>query len=333
VEIVRTRAFARVGLLGNPSDGYFGKTISVTLQDFSARVVLYEWPELEIILSQQDRCQFDRVEELVEDVRLNGLYGGLRLIKAAIKVFADYCHSENIRLPRQNFALRYETDIPRQVGMAGSSAIVTAVFRALTEFYGVTVRPELLANLILDVETKEIGIAAGLQDRVCQVFQGLVYMDFARELVEERGYGFYEKLDTAVLPPLYVAYRQDLSQVSGIYHSNLRQRWEQGETKVLEAMERFADFAKEGKRGLLAGDHSGFSELMDKNFNLRNQLVQLDPANVEMVELARSLGVSAKYAGSGGSIVGAFENEKQFSELKKSFEELGCRVIRPRLAS
>jgi glucuronokinase len=322
-----------VGLLGNPSDGYFGRTISVTLQDFSARVVLYEWPELEIILSQQDRCQFDRVEELVEDVRLNGLYGGLRLIKAAIKVFAEYCHSENIRLPRQNFALRYETDIPRQVGMAGSSAIVTAVFRALTEFYEVTVRPELLANLILDVETKEIGIAGGLQDRVCQVFQGLVYMDFARELVEKRGYGFYEKLDIAALPPLYVAYRQDLSQVSGIYHSNLRQRWDQGETKVLEAMERFADFAEEGKRCLLAGDHGGFSELMDKNFNLRNQLVQLNPANVEMVELARSLGVSAKYAGSGGSIVGVFENEKQFSGLKKSFEALGCRVIRPRLTS
>lgn len=28
MEIVKTRAFARVGFLGNPSDGYFGKTIS-----------------------------------------------------------------------------------------------------------------------------------------------------------------------------------------------------------------------------------------------------------------------------------------------------------------
>lgn len=28
MEIVKTRAFARAGFLGNPSDGYFGKTIS-----------------------------------------------------------------------------------------------------------------------------------------------------------------------------------------------------------------------------------------------------------------------------------------------------------------
>ncbi len=79
MKIVKAKAYARAGLLGNPSDGYFGKTISVIVKNFCAEVVAYEWPEIEIILSRQDRCQFDRLEDLVEDVKLNGLYGGSAL--------------------------------------------------------------------------------------------------------------------------------------------------------------------------------------------------------------------------------------------------------------
>jgi len=329
VKIIESRSYARAGLLGNPSDGYFGKTISVVVRNFAARVVVYEWPELEIILSRQDRCQFNRIEELVEDVKLNGLYGGLRLIKAAIKVFAQYCFSEGIQLLDQNFSLRYDTNIPRQVGLAGSSAIITAVFRSLMQFYDVKIPEEILSNLVLSVETKEIGIAAGLQDRVCQVYETLVYMDFNRDHFEAKGYGHYERLDPNCLPPLYLAYRRDLSQISGIYHNNLRQRWMDGDPQVITAMERFADFTTEGREALLVGDHKKLAELIDRNFDNRASLVQLDPANVEMINLARSLGVCAKYAGSGGAIVGICRSDQQFLRLKKEFEVLGCEVIRP----
>jgi len=34
--------------------------------------------------------------------------------------------------------------------------------------------------LALAVETEDLGIAAGLQDRVAQAYQGLVFMDFER---------------------------------------------------------------------------------------------------------------------------------------------------------
>jgi len=38
--IIRTRAYPRVGLVGNPSDGYFGRTISFAFKNFCAEVVL-----------------------------------------------------------------------------------------------------------------------------------------------------------------------------------------------------------------------------------------------------------------------------------------------------
>jgi glucuronokinase len=333
VRIVRKRAYARIGLLGNPSDGYFGRTISTTIRNFSAEVVLYEWPELEVVLGKQDRCQFNRIEELVEDVQLNGLYGGLRLVKAAIKVFAQYCGNREITIPEENFSLRYNTDIPRQVGLAGSSAIITAVFRALCEFYSIEIPPQILANLILETETREIGIAAGLQDRVCQVYNNLVYMDFNEQDFKKQGYGNYEILDSRLLPGLYMAYQTRLSEISGIYHNNLRERWFQGDRDVVKAMKRFAEIASKGRAAILDGDCGKLGELMDENFDLRASLVRLNPENVKMVEIARKLGVPAKYAGSGGAVIGICRDDELLKKLEKAFSEIGCTVIRPLICS
>ena len=41
--LIRRHAHARAGLVGNPSDGYHGKTISLIVPNFRATVVLYEW--------------------------------------------------------------------------------------------------------------------------------------------------------------------------------------------------------------------------------------------------------------------------------------------------
>ena len=50
-------------------------------------------------------------------------------------------------------------------------------------------------NLVLSVERDELGINAGLQDRVIQAYEGLMFMDFDKELMSSRGYGEYTRLD------------------------------------------------------------------------------------------------------------------------------------------
>lgn len=212
MELIRTHAYARAGLLGNPSDGYFGKTIALPVRNFRASVVLYEWPELEIVLAQQDRCSFNSLDDLCNDVRLHGYFGGLPLVKATLRKFWEYSRKHGIALHGRNFSLRYESNIPRQVGMAGSSAIIAATLRALMRFYDVEIPREIQPNLVLSVEREELGIAGGLQDRVCQVYETLVYMDFSRDLIESRGYGRYEALDPALLPPLFMAFDASLSE-------------------------------------------------------------------------------------------------------------------------
>jgi len=215
MQLIRTHAYARAGLVGNPSDGFHGKTISLVLRDFRAEVVLYEWDEVEVMSSQEDRSRFHSVQELAHDVELHGYYGGIRLVKATIKRFVDYCRQQEIALHERSFAVRYTTNIPRQVGLAGSSAIIVASLRALCEFYGVTIEERIMPSLALSVETEELGISGGLQDRVVQVYQGLVHMDFSSGAVEQANglrCGRYERLDPDLLPPLYVAYSTDYSE-------------------------------------------------------------------------------------------------------------------------
>ncbi len=329
MKIIRTHACARAGLLGNPSDGYFGKTIALPVRNFQASVVLYEWPELEIMLAPQDRCSFDSVKELCTDVRMHGYFGGLPLVKATVRKFVEHCQKHDVALHNRNFSLRYESSIPRQVGMAGSSAIIAATLRALMQFYGVRIQREIQPNLVLSVERDELGIAGGLQDRVCQVYETLVYMNFDRSLLESRGYGEYEPLDPALLPPLFMAYDASLSEPSGIVHSNIRQRWEAGDTKVRQAMLDLGSIAEQGRAAILARDHVALGDLINHNFEIRRGIINLDPRHVAMVELARKHGASAHYAGSGGSILGAYRDEGMFEALRAGFAEMGCRVIKP----
>jgi len=190
----------------------------------------------------------------------------------------------------------------------------------------------LQPSLALSVETEELGITAGLQDRVIQVYEGMVYMDFAEaSMREEAGYryGTYERLDPVLLPPLYIAFREDAGEPTEISHTPLRARYEQGDPVVRTAMERFAELTVQARAALLRGDTAELSRLMDENFDLRRSIVQLRPEHIEMLETARSLGVSAKFAGSGGAIIGVCPDDATFAELKRRLGAIHCHVQRP----
>jgi glucuronokinase len=57
------------------------------------------------------------------------------LIQATCKVFAQLCHINAIEVRKGGFNLEFSTNIPRMVGLSGSSAIIIATFRALLKYY------------------------------------------------------------------------------------------------------------------------------------------------------------------------------------------------------
>jgi glucuronokinase len=333
--VIRKKAYARAGLVGNPSDGYFGKTISFTIRNYEAEIVLFESPELTIEPSDRDHSVFPSINQLAKDVTQFGYYGGIRLLKATVKRFHDHCQKENIVLHDRNFTLRYKSNIPPQVGMAGSSAIICACLRALMEFYGVEpqIPRHIQPNLVLSVENDELGIPAGLQDRVIQVFEGAVFMDFNRGHMETLGHGVYEEIDPALLPKLYVAYTKRLSEGTEVFHNDIRSRWKRGEREVVSAMYQWANLAERVKELILVGRGNEIGPLLNENFDIRRRLYKISQGNIEMVETAREIGASAKFTGSGGAIVGTYESEAMFDRLTEAFRDRDIEVIKPQITA
>ena len=328
--IIRNKGYARAGLIGNPSDGYFGRTISLIVRNFAAEVTLYESPRLTIVPQRSDRQEFADLEDLVGDVRMHGYYGGIRLIKAAIKRLRDYCRGKGIELPKKNFTIEYETDIPVRVGLAGSSGIITATMRALLEFYGVTVPKAMLPNLILSVELEELGIGAGLQDRVIQVYEGVVFMDFDKERMEREGHGLYEELDTGKLPPLFIAYHDSLAEGTEVTHNDLRSRFNRGEAAVLKGIEEWAGLTLKARDLIVAGKGKEIGPLMNRGFDLRRELIKISEGNMRLIETGRKLGAWTQFAGSGGAVVGTYDGDPgRLAKLEQAYGEFGAKVIVP----
>ena len=143
METIKARSFPRAGFLGNPSDGYFGKTLSFAFADYCVDLSLAESAKMRFIPGEVDDAMFDSPESLVHDLRLYGYYGGIRMLKAVAKLFFEYCFEHDIKLPRRNFTAEYRTNIPRLVGLSGSSAICSAMLKALCKFYEVPIISEV----------------------------------------------------------------------------------------------------------------------------------------------------------------------------------------------
>jgi glucuronokinase len=378
---ITARAFGRVGLLGNPSDGYGGKTISLIVPNFAAEVTLRPSERLEIVVAGEPLEEARSLEDVRRSVAAHGYYGGQRLVLAAIKRFLDYCDAEGLKrgqtlsgeappkgqtpfqtAPFQTaeehaagsslrladgyglneeegesgkpgascFRFEVRSTIPRLVGLAGSSAIVTATIRALAAAHGVEIPPHLLASLVLSAERDELGIPAGLQDRVVQAYEGLVAMDFSPAAMQSEldlRYGRYQPLPLDNLPPIYLAYSLAGSEPTEVVHNNLRQRYERGEPAVLAAMQEWAALAEAGKSAIATRDWEQLDQLMNRNFDLRRAVCPLNPRHVAMVEAARSVGCSAKFSGSGGAIVGTYRTPADLAALRTALEPLACQVV------
>lgn len=207
--------------------------------------------------------------------------------------------------------------------------MIVAALRGLTAFYAVEIPKHEMATLALEVESEELGISGGFLDRVVQVYEGCVYMDLERSVVEARGYGEYEEIDPGLLPKLFLAYRTDLAEGSELVHNRWRERWLNGDADLMDAMKVFAENAEEARRLILAGSGNAIGPLMDRNFDLRRSICTISPGNIELIDCSRAQGAHCKFAGSGGAIIGIWDDDEIFSRLKTALERIQAEVIVP----
>jgi glucuronokinase len=332
--MIKKTVYPRVGFLGNPSDGFFGKTISFPFRNFQAEVILWQSKSLKFIPNAEDQDEFLDISDLHNTTKTQGYYGGIRLLKAAASVFYGYCKKTKIKLVKKNFSIVYRSNIPMQRGLAGSSAIVIGTLKALIDFFELPeniILPAILASIALLAEVNELGISAGLQDRVVQSYNRPVFMDFSKEaFAKNKGlFGQYETFSPSLLPPIGLVWNESMSE-SGKVHSDIRNRFEGGDEEVIRAMAKFAQIAERGMNALREKNFEEVFNLVNANFDLRRELYGdrvVGFENIKMIESARNLGAAAKFPGSGGAALIVAKEEK-LDKVIESLRKLGYKSER-----
>ncbi len=275
---------ARAALAGNPSDGYNGRVLATVVPAFTATVSVGAANEFQI----GDHRTFANPADQAFS------HDDTDLFLATLQVISDW----NLGPLR----IDWQTNIPRSVGLAGSSALVIATLRAIAALHQHEIADAELPELALAVETR-LGITAGLQDRVVQTYGGTCDMSFPRAETSAQALFTVTPLTPGSSFRFCILSDEAASEPSQVFHGNLRSRYDAGETDVRRAMNDLALQATSAAAAFVAGDTVELGRAMNASFDLRASISDLSPSHVRLIELVRAHDAPANYAGSGGTIV------------------------------
>ena len=103
------RGYARLGLMGNPGDALGGAAVTCTISELWAQVTLTADTEIRFIEPAIEIPRWDSIDTFREYLVQRGHNGGRRLMSAIFSRFIKYCHSRNLPLSNQTFALSWES--------------------------------------------------------------------------------------------------------------------------------------------------------------------------------------------------------------------------------
>jgi galactokinase/mevalonate kinase-like predicted kinase len=306
----------RAGIIGNPTDMYGGAVLSCSV-DMRARVTITPAPELALETGGEE-CKISSRD----DLRPRG--DRFDVMRAIL----DYMH-----LPPLACRVQYESEIPMQSGMSGSTALVVALLQALLTWQNE--HPDLyqLAERARYIELNYLKVVCGYQDAYMCTFGGLNYMDF-------RGKQFYRSAEAelfATIEPLgsYVAGLPFVLGYTGVQHSSgevhrpIRERWLEGEAAVMASYERITEIARTGKKAIILGDWPLLGRLMNENHAIQRDLGGSGESNERLIAAALeagALGAKLAGAGSGGTII-ALWPDPDTERLEQALYDAGASAI------
>lgn len=312
----------RINILGNPGDaneGDFG-VLSAAVEIRAHAVI--EAASSFILEQAEPGLKPENIK--ISSIPLD-YNGNFNLQKGAINRLFSFSPEFAEKIKDQGFHLQIRSDVPRQSGLGGSSLIVLLTLAGLREFYNLDRQVHndyILSELAQRVESVELGIAAGFADRYVPLFGGLAYVDYRSKLkqtaIRSEPFATYERLDNIAPPIRFAAISTGIKHESGDVHGRMRpqylaeyDRWmaEKGE---LPPMVKFMSDAWEcgwrGKIALLENDLAAVGQLMNKNHQIVNEMMQYCGfsdgagwANNLFIESALANGApGAKLTGAGG---------------------------------
>ena len=110
------KAHARVGIMGNPSDGFNGKTVAATITNFWAEAWIWPTDAVQLVPNPlYDVQRFTNLRQLSAVSTRKGYSGGMRLMQAVCHRFFKQLNAHptvtaSVDLDK-GFALTYHTNV------------------------------------------------------------------------------------------------------------------------------------------------------------------------------------------------------------------------------
>jgi galactokinase/mevalonate kinase-like predicted kinase len=206
---------ARANLIGNPSDQYGGSTLACTVP-LRARVELEPADATVVATAGEER----RLEKAVDLALCGDLFDVARAVLAGL----------GPPLPRAH--IRYASEVPLQSGLAGSTALVVALLRALHAWRGEEPASlHELAEEAREIERIQLGVTCGYVDQYLCSFGGFRFVEFAGkspELERSAGVEPFASVEAIEAPlPFVLAFTGKRHSSDGV-HRPIRARWVAG---------------------------------------------------------------------------------------------------------
>jgi D-glycero-alpha-D-manno-heptose-7-phosphate kinase len=219
------------------------------------------------------------------------------------------------------------TDAPRGSGLGGSSALAITLVRALSEIAGQPLEGEDLIFLVRDLETRLLGVPAGIQDYYPPVFGGLGSLHL------NPGKPARHPLQTPVseLAPHMLLHHTGVAHFSGTNNWQLYKRQVEKKKKVMKGFARIAEVSIEMERALDAGNFEAAGAALRKEWEERKALIEgistpeIDAA-IDAARAAGAWGGKVCGAGGGGCVVFLLPPEKR-ADVVRALSTVPGRVL------
>jgi D-glycero-alpha-D-manno-heptose-7-phosphate kinase len=258
------------------------RTVNVAISYYAeSEVVEIGDSAIEIHLTdQQYEQRYESLQQLAADP------------KAALisRVLEHFHHINGVRITTR-------TDAPRGSGLGGSSALTITLVRALTELSGEPVEGERLVELVRDLETRLLGVPAGIQDYYPAVFGGLAALHLNPGAVIRNPI----PLPVGELAEHMLLHYTGIAHFSGTNNWQLYKRHVDGKKKVMQGFDRIATNAMEMEKALESGNLEAAGAALAQEWKNRKALIE----GISTPEIDAAIDAGAKAGAWGGKVCGA----------------------------
>jgi len=252
-------------------------------------------------------------------------YESLHDLGADPKAALIYRAVEHFHLTGLHITTR--TDAPRGSGLGGSSALSITLVRALSEIARHPIEGEALLTLVRDLETRLLGIPAGIQDYYPAVFGGLASLHL------EPGMPVRHPIPINIndLSAHMLLHYTGVAHFSGTNNWEMYKRQIEGKKKVQRGLAKIAATSAEMERALEGGDFRAAARALAKEWQNRKSLI--DGISTPEIDAAIDAAIDAGAwagkvcgAGGGGCIVFLLPPDKR-EDIVRALSKVPGRVL------